>query len=159
MTAFVRILALVFALTGLALAPMSASAMGSDDDSPAKKSNPDFDAGKQAIDAQQWEKAIASLTKAVQVDSTSAEAFNYLGYAYRKSGNYENAFVSYKQALELNPRHKGAHEYIGEAYLETGDLKSAEFHLKRLDSICFFGCAEYSELKKAVAAYKAKQSS
>ena len=59
-------------------------------------------------------------------------------------------------ALQINPKHKGAHEYIGEAYLGKGDFKMAEQHLKTLDNLCFFGCQEFKDLKKAVLAYKKK---
>jgi len=31
--------------------------------------------------------------------------------------------------------------------------------LARLDSLCFFGCEEFSDLKKAIAEYEAKQAS
>ena len=34
-------------------------------------------------------------------------------------------------------------------------LPEAEQHLARLDSLCVFGCAEYRELKAAIANYKA----
>lgn len=71
----------------------------------------------------------------------------------------EQAFAHYRKALDLDPEHKGAHEYIGEAYLMVGDLARAEEHLAALDGLCFFGCEEYRELKEAIAAYKAKQSS
>jgi hypothetical protein len=40
-------------------------------------------------------------------------------------------------------------------YLQTGDLARAEQRLVALDKACTFGCAEYSDLKKAIARYKA----
>jgi tetratricopeptide (TPR) repeat protein len=139
-----------------------AHAMGSgssNESTSASKANPNLTAGKAAIDEQKWAVAIEQLTKAVTAEPKNADAHNYLGYAYRKSGNYEQAFNHYKQALAINPNHRGAHEYIGEAYLETNDLASAEKHLDALDDLCLFGCKEYTELKDRIAAYKAKQSS
>jgi len=51
---------------------------------------------------------------------------------------------------------RGAHEYIGEAYLMVGDLGKAKQHLAVLDRLCFFGCEEYDDLKRQVAAYEAR---
>jgi tetratricopeptide (TPR) repeat protein len=77
-----------------------------------------------------------------------------LGYANRKSGNLDLAFKHYNEALRLDPKHRGAHEYIGEAYLMKGDVAKAKDHLAALDRICFFGCEEYSDLKKAIAEHE-----
>lgn len=117
----------------------------------------DFAAGKAAIDAEQWDAAIAAFTKVTVSEPENADAYNYLGYANRKLKKYDAAFANYNKALAINPEHKGANEYIGEAYLQTGNLKMAEEHLGKLDSICFFGCPEYTMLKRAVDDYKAKQ--
>jgi tetratricopeptide (TPR) repeat protein len=70
------------------------------------------------------------------------------------SGKLDLAFKHYGEALRLDPRHRGAHEYIGEAYLMKGDLAKAKEHLAQLDRICFFGCGELNDLKKAIAAYE-----
>jgi len=117
----------------------------------------DYIAGKAAIDNDQWDAAISSFTKVTATEPKNADAFNYLGYANRKKGNYEAAFGFYEQALAINPDHRGANEYIGEAYLLTDNLDMAEKHLLRLDSLCFFGCPEYTMLKRAVAEYKDKK--
>jgi len=45
---------------------------------------------------------------------------------------------------------------MGEAYLMANNLAKAEEQLKELDQLCLFPCEEYSDLKKAVAAYKQK---
>ncbi len=157
MVALIRALIGILVLGCLALPPIPASAVGGEDGEVSD--NPDFAAAVKAIEDQQWSRAIALMSNVVAEEETNANAYNYLGYAYRKSGDFERAIANYKQALEINPKHKGAHEYIGEAYLASGDLKRAEYHLDRLDSLCFFGCLEYSDLKEAVAAYRAKHSS
>ncbi len=156
MVALIRALIVILALGCLALPATPASAIGDDDD---VSDNPDFAAAIKAIEDQQWSRAVELMSNVVAEDATNADAYNYLGYAYRKSGDFERAFANYNRALEIDPKHKGAHEYIGEAYLQSGNLKRAEDHLDRLDTICFFGCPEYRELKQAVAAYRAKHSS
>ena len=59
----------------------------------------------------------------------------------------DKALVYYEKALSLDSRHKGAHEYIGELYLKLKQPEKAKEHLAKLDSICFFGCEEFDELK------------
>ncbi|MEQ8348549.1 MAG: tetratricopeptide repeat protein [Sneathiellaceae bacterium] len=148
------------ALSVLAAGP--AMAMGNDkDDKPAAQAmagDPDLMAGRKAIEMQDWQAATTALNAYVQRDPNSADAYNWLGYAQRNLGNYDAAFAAYAAALKIDPEHKGAHEYVGEAYLKTGNLAKAEEHLKALDDLCLFGCAEYTALKEAVAAYKAKNS-
>jgi len=146
-----------FALT-VVLPPLAAHAAG--DDSPAPAGVPadaDAEAGKAAIRAQNWTGAIDAYGKVAARDPRNADAQNWLGYAYRKSGNLDQAFKHYDQALKLEPRHRGAHEYIGEAYLMKGDLAKAKEHLAALDRLCFFGCAEHTDLKQAVAEYEKRK--
>ncbi|MCX7141165.1 MAG: tetratricopeptide repeat protein [Proteobacteria bacterium] len=118
--------------------------------------DPDYAAGKQALEAKDWKAAVAAFGKAVEKEPGNANAQNFLAYSYRKSGNLELAFKHYNEALRLEPKHRGAHEYIGEAYLMAGNLAKAEEHLGVLDRLCTFGCEEYTDLKKAVAEFKQK---
>jgi tetratricopeptide (TPR) repeat protein len=163
-----RIFTAVFALlAALSVATPQATifneawAMGSSDPAAGapKAADPNFAEGKKAIDAKDWPKAVDLFAKVVAKDEKNADAFNWLGYALRNQGDYPKAFAAYEKALGIDPRHKGAHEYIGEAYLKVNDLAKAEEHLKRLDSICTFGCAELTELKTKIAAYKAAKPS
>ncbi len=117
--------------------------------------DPNYLAGKKAIESQDWKKAIDLLSKAMRTVSNNSEAHNLLGYAYRKTGNFDASFIQYNQALKLDPTNRHAHEYIGEAYLLTGDLPRAEQHLAELQRICSpIPCEEYKELKRAVDAYR-----
>ena len=86
-------------------------------------------------------------------DPKNANAWNYLGYSQRKTGQTADALKSYTAALDIDPKHKGAHEYLGELYLMTDNLPKAEETLKKLQALCS-GCDERKELEKAVAAYK-----
>ena len=106
-----------------------------------------------AIEVGQFKTAIPLLEGVVARDERNADAYNWLGYAVRKDGDAARAIPIYQKALALDPKHRGAHEYIGEAYLMVGDLTSARQHLARLDSLCFFSCEEYRDLKKAIESF------
>lgn len=154
-----RILTLIVALfLSLPMAQWAAGA-GMDSQPAAAPRDPDYDSGKQAVEAQNWKLALEHFGRALARDPKNADIHNYLGFAYRKSGNLDAAFKSYGEALRIDPQHKGAHEYLGEAYLMARNLPKAEEHLAALDKICFFSCSEYRDLKKAIEDFKQKQAS
>ncbi len=120
--------------------------------------DPDYAAGRKAIEARNWNAAIKSFSSAALRAPDNADLQNYLGFSYRKLGQLEPAFKHYQRALALNPRHRGAHEYIGEAYLMAGDLANARKHLEELRKICLLPCEEFADLEKAIAVFRAKPS-
>jgi tetratricopeptide (TPR) repeat protein len=120
----------------------------------ARSETPELAAAVKAIDAHDYRTAIRLLEGVVAKDGKSADAYNWLAYATRQSGDAAKAIPIYQKALALDPKHRGAHEYIGEAYLVLGDLPRAKEHLARLDKLCFLPCSQYSDLKKAVQAYE-----
>ena len=105
-----------------------------------------------------WDAALDELRRIN--DTGSADWNNLMGYALRKSPrpDYAAAERHYDAALRLDPKHRGALEYSGELALMQGNLAKAEERLRTLDKACLFGCEEYTDLKKAVAAYKDKTS-
>ena len=119
--------------------------------------DPDYAAGKAAMEKKNWAEAVKRFHQAALRDPDSADLQNYLGFSYRNLKQMDLAFKHYKRSIELNPRHRGAHKYIGEAYLMVNDLPNAEKHLAMLRSICLLQCEELVDLEKAVAAYRARQ--
>ena len=103
-----------------------------------------------------WDAALDELRRVN--DGGSADWNNLMGYALRKSPrpDYAAAERHYDAALRIAPKHRGALEYSGELALTQGNLGKAEERLRALDKACLFGCEEYTDLKKAVAAYKAQ---
>ncbi len=123
----------------------------------ASARDPDYAAGKAAMEKKNWTEAVKRFHQAALRAPDSADLQNYLGFAYRNLKQMDLAFKHYKRSIELNPRHRGAHEYIGEAYLLVNDLPGAERHLATLRSICLLQCEELADLEKAVAAYQSKR--
>jgi tetratricopeptide (TPR) repeat protein len=70
---------------------------------------------RKALD--EYGKALKDFQKAVKLDPKNHRAFNGLGYAYRKTGDYTKALESYSTALQISPNFPDAIEYRGEAYL------------------------------------------
>jgi cytochrome c-type biogenesis protein CcmH/NrfG len=124
---------------------------------PASQTDSDYRAGKKAVKAKNWTSAISYLEKSVQKYPQHADAWNYLGYSYRKNGNLDKAFPAYEKALALDPKHLGAHEYLGEAYLQAGKLPQAQEQLDQLMQLCGRNCEETKDLQKAIASYKSQK--
>jgi tetratricopeptide (TPR) repeat protein len=145
-------------IAAAALLPVSTAmaAGGGGGGTPESALDPQYAQAVAQIKAEQYPAAIKSLESYVARIKTDASAENWLGFAYRKTGQLEPAFVHYEKALKIDPNHRGAHEYIGEAYLMAGKLDKAEEHLKVLNRLCWVSCEELEDLKAAVVAYKSK---
>lgn len=143
-------------LAGLLLA---GNALGAGDPPAAAESkDPVLEKVSAASSRQDWSGAAGVLKSALSSDPNNANYHNLYAYSLRKgaSPDMNLVFKHYNEALRIDPKHRGAHEYIGEAYLMVGNLPKAREHLAQLDRLCFFGCEEYSSLKKAIAEYEAK---
>jgi tetratricopeptide (TPR) repeat protein len=110
----------------------------------------------EASRAKDWPRAAGILREALAKSPANADYHNLYAFSLRKGPNPDMklVFKHYEEALRIDPKHRGAHEYVGEAYLMVGDLAKAREHLKVLDRLCFFPCAEYSDLKKAIAEHE-----
>ncbi len=143
----VKPLAAIFALA-------IANAVYAADSSPsASRADPVMERYNAAAERQDWKSAAATMNEALSANQGNADYHNLYAYALRRSGtsDMDVVFKHYNEALRLDPKHRGAHEYIGEAYLLVGNVAKAKEHLSALDKICFFGCSEYTDLKKAIA--------
>jgi Flp pilus assembly protein TadD len=146
------IYALIIALLGLPLALQAA------DDPAAAPADPVLTQAREATSRRDFAAAAALLRDAVAKAPANPDYHNLYAYVLRKGPdpNMDLVFKHYNEALRLAPKHRGAHEYIGEAYLMVGNVQKAREHLAQLDRLCFFGCEEYSSLKKAIREYEAK---
>ena len=143
------------ALIGLMTYGTSFGAGSSDnyDSSSTEVVDVDYLNGKEEAYSGNYRVAIVYLKKSVENNPENADSYNLLGYSNRKLGNNDEAFAFYNKALEIDPRHKGTHEYLGKLYLNLNKPENAKIHLDKLDSICFFGCEEYTSLKEAIDGY------
>lgn len=87
----------------------------------------------------------------LKLAKNDADIQNLRGFVYRKTGKIYVTSVHYKRALEINPKHKGVLKYKGELFLMHGNKEAPQANLAKLDKICWLGCDEYDDLKKAMA--------
>ncbi len=150
----VRSIAIIVLACLPAVSALAVSTGGAPRPNASSEKKSDYEEGVKAVNQEDWKRAEIALKRAIDKDPTDADAYNYLGYTYRQLKRFDEALTAYKEALRLNPEHRGAHEYIGEAYLALKQPVKAREHLKALDKLCFFGCAEYDELKAAIENYE-----
>ena len=139
-------------LTSAVLALSLTHAFGADS---TPKADDTLAAARAQIATKNWDGAIAELKRVN--DTASADWNNLMGFSLRKAGTPDLSASEkfYDEALRIDPKHRGTLEYSGELYLIKGDLPMAEQRLAALDKICRLPCSEYTDLKKAIARYKA----
>ena len=147
------------ALAIIALLVSNSAAFAADTaGSSSTRADPMMDRYTAASERQDWKSAAAAMQDALASDPRNPDYHSLYAYSLRKSGSADMdlVFKHYNEALRLDPKHKGAHEYLGEAYLMVGNVAKAKEHLGALDKLCFFGCSEYSDLKRAISEHEAK---
>jgi tetratricopeptide (TPR) repeat protein len=76
---------------------------------------------------------------------------NYIGYAYRKLGDYEDSKIWYEKALAADPNHVRTWSYYGMWQMEQGNRLKALDDLQKVKLICGnTSCEEYRELKAVI---------
>jgi tetratricopeptide (TPR) repeat protein len=76
---------------------------------------------------------------------------NYIGYAYRKIGDYDNSKVWYERALAADPMHVRTWSYYGMWQMEQGNRLKALDYLATVKSICGnTSCQAFVQLKAVI---------
>ena len=83
----------------------------------------------------EFEKAVEKFNDAIVLDPKLPEAYNNLGYCYRKLGNLQASLGAYAKAIDLNTNFAQAREYRGETYLALGELPKAQEELAFLTQL------------------------
>jgi tetratricopeptide (TPR) repeat protein len=74
----------------------------------------------------EYEKALKDFQRATELVPNLFQAYNGMGFAYRKTGDYEKALEMYSTALQMAPGFPDAIEYRGEAYLALNRIDDAK---------------------------------
>ena len=80
-----------------------------------------------------------------------ADVANYIGYAYRKLGDYDDSKIWYERALATDPNHVRTWSYYGMWQMEQGNRLKAMDDLQKVQLICGnTACEEYRQLKDVI---------
>jgi tetratricopeptide (TPR) repeat protein len=103
----------------------------------AAKDNKESDRAKNTKKSRdEYDQALKDFTKAAGLNPSMPQAYNGMGFSYRKLGDYTKALENYDRALQLSPKFPDAIEYRGEAYLglnRVDDAKQAYLTLFAMD--------------------------
>ena len=149
------LLSAIVAIAAVSLAvPLAVPGALAMDSKKVKKNGPDLTTVRANIKKEDWKQAMQLLAPLTKSHPKSADVFNLLGYAQRKSGQFDVSLKSYTRALELDPAHLEAHVYLGELYIQTKQLDKAVAQSKIIAKLCPKGCKPRAELEAALAKAK-----
>jgi Flp pilus assembly protein TadD len=140
----------IMAFFSLLVAPAMAAGT-SDGSSAASSTVSTYDEAKAMVDEANFAAALPKLVSLTKSDDKNADAWNLLGFTYRKLGQLDDSNAAYLKVLSINPNHLGALEYQGELFITTGKVDMAKANLDKLKTLCGT-CEEEADLEKALKA-------
>ncbi len=111
----------IVALTLILVIPMSLLLNGCQTD-PAIVA---FNRGTALGDKGNFDRAIAELTKAIEINPRYAEAYCYRATAWAEEGEYDQALEDYTKAIEIDPLNISSYGGRGKVWLKKGDYERA----------------------------------
>src|SRR3989454_12790332 len=85
-----------------------------------------YDEGMVEFSMAEFEKAIESYKKAVEVDVNYFDAWHALGMAYLRAGRIQEAIAAGIRAVEINHNDMLAHTRLSMYYMKAGDKAKEE---------------------------------
>ena len=160
-------------VTAVSFKPMTVYAMGTDNPPPAddgSKKKKKHDGS--VIEQQQQQQADAKFLRDYRVarelilagnyqagiaamhalgHDEHPDVANYIGYSYRRMGNYDQSKVWYERALASDPDHVRTWSYYGMWQMEQGNRLKALDDLQKVKLLCGnTNCQEYIQLKAVI---------
>ena len=80
---------------------------------------------------QNFDAAIESYLKAIELKPDFSEAYNNMGVAQQNKGQFKSAIESYKQAILININYAEAYNNIGKCYMKINNFKEAINYYKQ----------------------------
>ena len=90
-----------------------------------------FNQGTQAMRSADWSGAVASFTRATEIQPASAEAHFNLGLAQLQEGHLHEATAAFNDAIRLFPKLRGPHLFLGVARYRNNEYPAAIAALQR----------------------------
>ena len=85
-----------------------------------------YDQGMMDFSMAEFDKAIESYRKAVEIDAGYFDAWHALGMAYLRAGKIQDAIEAGKRSVEINPNDMLAQTSLSMYYMKAGDKAMAE---------------------------------
>jgi len=89
-----------------------------------------FYIGSIALDAEQYDDAVANLKAALRIRRDAADTYYLLAHALKGQGQKDAAMKQLDAALTFDPKYAEAHYLMGQIYLEDGDKINAAVHFR-----------------------------
>ncbi len=112
---------------------------------PSDRANLQFELGSLLNAAKEYEAAVVSYDKALEIKSDKEEAWNNRGYALGNLGRFEEAIASYDKALEIKSDKQEAWYYKACIYALQGNVEQA---IKNLQQAINLSPEKYREMAK-----------
>lgn len=84
-----------------------------------------FNKGKEALIADDYDKAIGEFTKAIEMNPKDTRAYNNRGLAYSHKGSYDQAISDFTKTIEIKPDDFYAPVLRSQAYYKKGSYDQA----------------------------------
>ncbi|MGL4490917.1 MAG: tetratricopeptide repeat protein [Rhizobiaceae bacterium] len=108
-----------------------------------------YETGRYLATNGRYDEAITILNFVANPDDK--RVLNYLGYAYRKSGQIDVGLKYYQASLAIDPDYVLVREYMGEALIQKGDIQGAKAQLAEIEARCGVTCEPYVDLAAELA--------
>ena len=82
--------------------------------------------GNAHYQSKNYEKAISSYQKAIDINPNSKEAYDKIELSYEETNQKQQAMAFYRSEIEKNPYFKHAYTCLGNALLYIDEAKSME---------------------------------
>lgn len=143
--------AILFASFSLMAVPVLAAGTSDGSSATTAPAAATYQQAKATVDAGKFKDALPMLVMLTKNDAKNADAWNLLGFTYRKLGKLDDSSNAYLKVLTINPNHLGALEYQGELFITTGKIELAKANLSKLKTLCG-NCEQVGDLEKALKA-------
>jgi protein O-GlcNAc transferase len=91
--------------------------------------------GNAYLEKEQYAKAAATFTHALQIDPYDADSQFCLGWSQLKLGKNQQAVESLEKAVLLNPQDAEAEDTLGQAYQAVGNKSAADVAFHRAEEL------------------------
>jgi tetratricopeptide (TPR) repeat protein len=90
-----------------------------------QRAQQEFQAGMRFLEPKNYQRAVGSFSRSIDIWPRISDAFYERGIAYRAMGKTDLALADFDKAIELNPNMDRAYASRGLIYRERGDIRGA----------------------------------